>query len=259
MAAHVVEGSFETKKQHALNTAIVDAAISDYEAIATKFAASAIKDGRTRENYMNHIKRVSREVRDEVNAGKISVKEGAEFCNQLRDKLFIEYRKYTSAIGVARAEEIKLDSKGVDYYLNKYSKSQFGKAFADLNEAEKNKIYYAVLESSGRSNAAVSAEAARLRVLGKVGVLMTAALATYQVVRADRKIKEAARQGSIIAGGMLGGGIAGLGASVVCGPAAPVCVIALVALGSSLGGMAGDALNDAYQQELEEFARWNSR
>lgn len=259
MTTYTADGSYETKKQHQLNTAIVDAAISDYEAIATKFAQSAIKDGRTRENYMNHIKRISTEVKEQVKAGKISVKEGAEYCNQLRDKLFVEYRKYTSAVGVAQAEELKLNPKGIDFYLNKYAAKQFGKQFSDLTEAEKNRIYYTVLESAGRSNAAVSAEAARLRVMGKIGILMTAVLAVYQVIRADRKIKEAARQGSIVAGGMLGGGVAGIGASVVCGPAAPVCVFAVVALGSNLGGMAGAALNDAYQDELDEFARWNSR
>jgi hypothetical protein len=259
MTTYTAEGSYETKKQHPLNTAIVDAAISDYEAVATKFAQSAIADGRTRENYINHVRRISVEVKDQVRTGKISVKEGAEYCNQLRDKLFIEYRKYTSAVGVAQAEGLKLNSKGIDFYLNKYATKQFGKQFPDLTEAEKNRIYYAVLESAGRPNAVVSAESARLRVMGKIGILMTAALATYQVIRADKKVKEAARQGSIVAGGMLGGGIAGFGAGLLCGPAAPVCVFALVALGSNLGGMAGAALNDVYQDELDEFARWNSR
>jgi hypothetical protein len=53
------------------------------------------------------------------------VKEGAEYCNRMRDQLFVEYRKYTSSIGVAEAERLKLTSRGFDYYLDKYAQKQF--------------------------------------------------------------------------------------------------------------------------------------
>jgi len=44
-----------------------------------------------------------------------------------------------------------------------------------------------------------------------VFLIITALLAADSIVNAKDKVREAARQGSIIAGGMLGGGLAGFG------------------------------------------------
>jgi len=44
--------------------------------------------------------------------------------------------------------------------------------------------------------------------------------------------------------------------SFVCGPAEPACAVALVYIGSNLGGMAGEAANDIYQEELVVFTHW---
>lgn len=55
----VFEGSYGTQTKHALPSAIVDAAIADLVAIATKFGTDAIKDAKTRERYMRHIKEIA--------------------------------------------------------------------------------------------------------------------------------------------------------------------------------------------------------
>lgn len=255
----VFEGSYSTQTKHALPSAIVDAAIADLVAIATKFGADAIRDAKTRERYMRHIKEIADQVHHEVDSGNMSVKEGAEYCNQLRDKLFVEYRKYTSSVRVAMAEEIKLEARGFDYYLNKYAQGQFGKPFDQLTEQERHKIYYAVIESAGRANAKVNSKVRTLRVKGKVALIVTAIFATGEIVGAQDKVKELARQGSIAAGGMIGGGIAGFFVSFVCGPAEPACAVALVTIGSNLGGMLGEVANDVYREELGEFNRWVSK
>lgn len=70
------------------------------------------------------------------------------------------------------------------------------------------------------------------------------------------KVKEATRQGSIIAGGMIRGSLAGLAVSFVCGPAEPACAIAPVLIGSNLGGITAEAGNDLYQEELPVFMHW---
>ncbi|WP_321853201.1 hypothetical protein [Paraburkholderia tropica] len=253
------EGSYSTQQKHDLGAGILDAAIANWESAATKFGADAIKDANTRQRYAAHVKKISDEVRSEVANGTMTVQEGAEYCNRMRDQLFVEYRKYTSSVGVANAERLKLESRGFDYYLNKYAQKQFGKQFSDLSETERNKVYYSVIESAGRPNATVNAKVRKLQVRGKVFLIITALLAADSIINSQDKVKEAARQGSIIAGGMLGGGLAGFGVSFVCGPAEPVCAVALVYIGSSLGGMAGEALNDVYQDELDEFNGWMAR
>jgi len=249
-------GSYNTQSKHSLGSGLLEAAISDWEAIATKFGTDAIKDSSTRARYTSHIEEISKQVRQEVDSGRMMLKEGAEYCNQLRDKLFIEYRKYTSAVGVAHAERLKLSSRGFDYYLNKYARKEFQKNFTDLTQQERGKIYYEVIKAAGRGNDIVNTKIKTLRVRGNVFLLVTAILATGEIVDAKNKVKEAARQGSIIAGGMLGGGFAGFGVSFVCGPAEPLCAVALVLIGSNLGGMAGRVVSDVYQEELDEFMRW---
>lgn len=56
--------------------------------------------------------------------------------------------------------------------------------------------------------------------------------------------------------GSIGGSLAGLAVSFVCGPAEPACGMALVFIGSNLGGMAAEAGNDVYQDELPVFMHW---
>jgi len=219
----VASGSFNIQLVHDIKSGLLEAAIADYEAIATTFAVNAISDDKVRQQYSKHIREISDQVRQEVANSNMTVKEGAEYCSQLRDKLFVEYRKYTSAVGVAKAEALKLQSRGFDHYLNKYAQAQFGKNFDALTTEERNAVYYTVLKKAGG---------------------------------AKDKVKEAARQGSIIAGGMIGGSLAGLAVSFVCGPAEPACAVALVFIGSNLGGMAAEAGNDLYQEELPVFMHW---
>jgi len=208
-AQTVANGSFDTQKTHDINSAILEAAIADYEAIASTFATNAILDDKVRQQYVKHIKEISDQVRQEVADGNMTVKDGAEYCSALRDKLFVEYRKYTSAVGVAKAERLKLTAKGFDFYLNKYAQAQFGKNFDTLTTEERNAVYYTVLKKAGGGNADVTTKVRKLRVSARVAILFTAILATGEVIGAKDKVKEVARQGSIIAGGMIGGGLAG--------------------------------------------------
>ncbi|WDD94314.1 hypothetical protein Bsp3421_004432 [Burkholderia sp. FERM BP-3421] len=129
--------------------------------------------------------------------GHITVKDGAIYINQLRDKLFVEYRRYTSAIGVASAEKIKLKSRGFDYYLDKYARREFNQPFSALTERERNKVYYVVIEAAGRPNDDVNAAIRRMRVMAKVAMLVTSLFAVGAIIHADKKVKEAARQSSI--------------------------------------------------------------
>lgn len=252
----IFSGSYNTQQKHELRSGILEGAISDLEALAAKYGADAISDASTRKQYSAHIKEITDQVRNEVDKGNLTVQEGATYCNRLRDQLFVEYRRYTSAIGVAKAETIKRASRGFDYYLNKYARDQFQTPFKELTEAERNQVYYTVIEAAGRPNAKVNVKVRQLAVRGKVFLIFSALIAVGRIINAKNRVKEAARQGSIIAGGMLGGGIAGFGASFVCGPAEPVCAAVLVYIGASGGSVVAEELNDAYQDELDEFNRW---
>jgi hypothetical protein len=202
---------------------------------------------------------LSDDVKMRVSTGEMTPMEGAQFCNQMRDKLFLEYRKWTSAQGVAAAEEIKLKAKGFDYYLDKYAQDNFKKPFADLTQKQRGAVYYEVISAAGRDNAKVTAKAARLVRRAKVLILVTGIIAVWEITNAKDKLREAARQGNIIAASMIGGAVAGAAVSFICGPAEPMCAIATVAIGSNLGGMAGQVITNVYEEELQFFNSfvWN--
>ncbi len=141
--------------------------------------------------------------------------------------------------------------------LEKYATEKFGQSYETLTAEQKKQIHYEVIESSGRDNAKFTKGTQRLRIMGKVGILVTAAFATYEILNAENKVKEAARQGMVIGGGAAGGFLAGLGVSLICGPGAPVCAIAVVLAGSAVGGIAGSLAADALDEELEEFSKWD--
>lgn len=248
--------SYPVGRDHDLPDSPLEAAIAAFEGAATRFALDAISDAKVRESYMSNIRRMSQEVRLEVDAGRMSAKEGLEYCYEMRNKIMAEHRKFTSAQALAKAEKHKLAPPTLGELLDKYADKEFGKKYAELTPDQKSKISYKIIESSGRDNAKVSKGTARLKVIGKVGILVTAALATYEVINAENKKKEAARQGIILGGGAAGGAVAGLGVSLFCGPGAPLCAIAVVLVGSALGGIAGSLTADALDDELEELSHW---
>lgn len=240
----VYNGSYATKNEHQLNGTFRQGALDSLEAAASRFATDVIKDNATRAKYAAHVKQLSNQVKVEVANSTMTVQEGATYANQLRDQIFVEYRKYTSSQGVALAEKLKLRSRGFDYYLNKCAQAQFSKPFAALSDDEKSIIYYTIIESSGRDSAKVTTRIRKLQVGAKIAILVTAIYAASEIIGAKD---------------MIGGAAAGMTVSFACGPAEPLCAIALMYIGTDLGQVAGQAANDAYQDELDEFRRWTAK
>jgi hypothetical protein len=253
-------GTYQTKHEHPLDGAeILRSARDALESAGVYFGAQAIADAQTRARYADGIRRMSEMVQDEVNTGNLTAAEGAAFCQQMRNRIMEETRKATSPQALPFAQAKKQEGRPLEWLLDRYSKKLFSKPFSDLSTAERDRAYFAVIEAAGRDNAQVTVKVARLRVAGKVGILITAALAAHEVIKAKDKMTEFARQGTIIEGGVLGGFIAGLGVSSVCGPAAPVCAIAVLLIGSTAGSIATEMAFDAYEHELKEFQAWRMR
>jgi hypothetical protein len=230
-----------------------------YEAAAARFATDAITDAAARQNYQKNTKRLAEMVLEEVRSGKITAKEGMEFAQQMRNQIMAETRALTSPQALAYAEKLKPTGLTVEYLLDKYAKELFNRPYSALTDAEKSKVYYAVIEAGGRSRPSVNVKTQRLRVAGKVCWLITAALAAYAIGTAENKGKETIRQGALLGGGFGGGALAGLAVSTICGPGAPICAVATVLVGTLAGGLAANILVDTFDEELEEFTRWGIR
>ncbi|MBC3209102.1 hypothetical protein HU755_20045 [Pseudomonas sp. SWRI111] len=254
---YIVTGSYVVQREHALQDSPLDRALELMEGSALRFSLDAISDEKIRASYTKNIKRMSQQVRDDVKAGRITAQEGVKFSHEMRNKIMMEHRKFTSAQGLAIAQRKKKDGKGLKTLLDIYSENLFQKGYDSLSDVEKNKVHYAILESSGRDNARFTAGTKKMLVMGKLGVLVTAALATYQILKADNKPKEAARQGIIVGTGAVGGVLAGMGVSALCGPGAPICAIAVVLAGTIAGGVAGEAVASSLDEELEELTHWD--
>jgi len=251
-----VQGQYQTQSGHSLPRSPLEEAIAGMEGAATRFSLDAINDAQTRTSYAANIKRMSAQVRADVATGRISSHAGVEFCYEMRNKIMAEHRKITSATGLAKAEQYKKTPPALPQLFEKYATSKFGKSYEALTVEQKKQIHYEVIESSGRDNAKFTKGTERLRIMGKVGILVTAAFAAYEILNADNKVKETARQGMVIGGGAAGGFLASLGVSLICGPGAPVCAIAVVLAGSAVGGIAGSMAADSLDDELEEFSKW---
>ena len=252
----IIRGSYPVNKEHKLTDSVLQQAIDSYEAAAIRFSMDAIKDAKVRQSYMSNIRRISEQVKKEVAARNCTVKEGAEFCNEMRNKIMAEHRKFSSAQGRAFTEKQKPKGLNMQKAINMYSKDKFSKPFSSLSQSEKNAVYYEIIESSARDNVTFTAKTKKLKIMGKVGILVTGALAAYEIVNADNKPKETVRLGLILSGGAVGGLMAGLGVSSICGAGAPICAMAVVLLGSVGGGLIGEAVANTFDEELEEFSKW---
>lgn len=249
----VINGPFQTDQQHTVTADFLQAALNGLVAAGNKIAYDAISDHSVRENYQTHIRIIVDEVKAKVINGEISALEGARYCNELRDKLFIEYRQYTSAQGVAWAEKMKLNPRGFDYYLNYYSARAYNRDFVSLSVDERAAVYFEVMSGAARARASVTSRSERLAKYGKGMLLITGAIVAWEIASARDHVKEAARQGNVIAAGMLGGGFAGFAVSFLCGPAEPVCAFATVAIGAHLGATAGEAITNQWDDALRFF------
>jgi len=255
----LVTGSYVVQKAHALSDSPLDIAIAGFEGAATRFSIDAIKDAKTRSSYMTNIKRMSAQTISDVSSGSISAREGVEFCHEMRNKIMLEHRKFTSAQGLAFAERKKKLPPTLQEVLDRYANRLTNTNYENLSVEQKGKVYYAILESSGRDNAGVSSGTKKMQVMGKVGILVTAAFAAYEIINADNKVKEVSRQTIIAGGGAAGGRLGALGVPLICGPGALICAVAVVLAGSIVGGVAGSIAADSLDDELEEFSKWEVR
>lgn len=184
------------------------------------------------------------------------MKEAAEFCYEMRNKIMAEVRSKTSVHGRAIAEKKKVVSPALEQLLNEKSLKKFGKRFVELGSEQRDSMYYEMVESSARPNAKFNTLNKVLKVSGKVLIVVTIAYAMYEIANADNKPKEAIKQGITIGGGAAGTALASSAVLTVCGPGAPICAVGLMLAAGVASGWAASKLADSLDDEIEEFTRW---
>lgn len=227
-------------------------AIRMMEIQAVNFAYRFIKDARVRQTYLAETKAMAEGLRESYKTGLMSAKKAADAANQMRNEIMEFARVKSSDLGRAKARALKVRGLDMDDLTSKYAKRLFRKTFEELSEAQRNQVYMAIVDSSGRPNPSVSLKTRRLGTAGRCLWVLTACIAVYNVSTADNKMKAAGREGSNIGGGFGGGAAGGAVAGIWFGPVG-------VAIGVIIGGVLGAIVADQVYVELAgpdgDFAR----
>jgi hypothetical protein len=215
-------------------TTPVETALYELEAEATTFSIRFIPDYAVRRLYADSIKGMSDEIMRRVRTGEMTAQEGQMVAHQARNEILAITRKASSDVALAWSKGMKEEGYTLEFLQEKYAQQGFGKVFSQLGEADRNTVYLKIVDSAGRPNADVMVCSSRLSMSMKGLIFVTAALAVYFVVTSNDPLREAAKQGTVIEAGVLGGGVAGMYvAPLVCAATAPVCVAALVFVGGA--------------------------
>ncbi|MCW7538419.1 hypothetical protein OOT46_11265 [Aquabacterium sp. A7-Y] len=221
---------------------LLQRALAELHATAANFANVCITDARVRAQYVTDSVAASKEIAQAVQAGKMTAKAGAELAQEMRNEIMELSRLRSSPVGRAYAKKLKLSGKTLGELADKYAKDLFKKAFAELGEAQQARVYTEIVNAAGRPNPSVIAKA---KFIGKIGqrlVLVSLAVAIYEIYEAEDKPREIARQSVIAGAGVAGGAAVGAGAVAtgVCAATAPVCVGVAVLIGGLLFATGAD-------------------
>jgi hypothetical protein len=198
------------------------------------FGQRFIKDERVRANYVDEAKKFSEEILDDFSHGRISAAEVARKANEMRNSLMDASRLNNSDIGRAISEAEKAAGKTLEELMEHYATKLHGRPFAELTAAEQDSVFLQIVKAAGRPNPKWTARAALFGKVGRGLVIVSLAIAAYNISTSDRPGREAVKQGSTLGVGFLGSVAGGAAAGFVCGPGAPVCV----AVGAFIGGLA---------------------
>ncbi|MGH9764458.1 MAG: peptidoglycan-binding domain-containing protein, partial [Blastocatellia bacterium] len=204
--------TLKTLDPHSAEDAEVTRALNLLEETATNFAWRTISDAKVRQEYLQLTKKYSQELMDGYSRGNMSAKSAAEAAHGMRNSVLDAMRLKSSDVGRAYAEWKKPVPPAFNDLEEKYAMQMFGKSFGDLRENLRNNVWLKIVERSGEPQRAVTAESVVLGRLGRGLVVMSLAVAVYDVSVSDNKPRAAAREGANIAGGFAGGAAFGAGA-----------------------------------------------
>jgi len=222
-------------------------ALSLFQTEAVNFAVRFIPDHAVRQEYIRKTREMANAILDDVRKGTVTAEEGQRLANQLRNEIMETARGASSDVGRAWAQSLKAQGRTLAELQERYAAQLFKRGFETLGEAERNQVFLAIIDASGRSRPSVVIVSARLARLSRGLLFVTAAIAVFEVAIADDPQKEAIRQGTVVGAGLAGGALAGAAATgLLCGPGAPVCVGLIVFVGGGLAAFGAEKAFDRW-------------
>ena len=208
----------------------LESALSLLKTEAINFGQRAIHDGPLRRKYVAEAEGIARRLWNDARAGRTTIADAAREAHHLRERLIISTRLESSDLGFAYAEKEKARLKSLPELQEHYAQKLKGQSFDSLSTAEKNRVWRNIVDASGRTRPSANTLAKHLSKAGRGFVLLSAALAVYNVATAEDKGKQAAKEGATAGAGVLGGMAGGAVAGLAFGPVG-------VAVGIFVGGV----------------------
>ncbi len=224
------------------NRALEDA-LAGLQATASQVGATCINDARARLQYARDIAAVPNELRAAIDAGRISIREATAQAVAMRNQIMEFARRRSSPTAHAYAMRLKREGRSVSELSEKYAQRLYGSTFSALSEQRQASVFKEIIQATGRPDEGVMRLAGQLGRAGRRLLLVSLAVAVYEVAEADDKPRELARQGALAGAGFIGAWAAGSAAVAVgvCAATAPVCVGAIVFVGGLLATYGADA------------------
>ena len=170
-------------------------------------------------------------------------RDAAAQATALRNQIMELARRRSSPTARAYVMRLKREGRSVSELSEKYAKRLYGSAFSSLTEQRQASVFKEIIQASGRPDEGVMRLAQQLGRAGRRLLLVSLAVAAYDVAEADDKPREAIRQGALAGAGLMGGWAAGSAAvgMGVCAATAPACVVAIAFVGGLLATYGAEA------------------
>jgi hypothetical protein len=197
------------------------------------FAQRFIQDDGVRANYLTEAKKFSQEILDQYGAGELTAAAAAKRAQEMRNSLMETSRLNLSDVGRAVSELEKAAGKSMEELTAHYATKLYGKSFGALNPGEQDAVFIEIVRAAGRANPKWNARAALFGKVGKGLLVVSLAIACYNIAFSDRPGRQTVKEASSLGIGFLGSVGGGAAAGLWCGPGAPVCV----GIGAIVGGI----------------------
>lgn len=186
---------------------------------------------------------MSNEYRLAVSMGQISAREAAEQASAVRNQIMEMSRLRSSPAVRAYATKLKKLGLSFSHLQETYAQRKYGTTFSELSEGKQSGVYAEIIRAAGRPDPGVMELAEKIGRVGRRVLLVSLAIAVYEVAESDDKPREVARQGALASAGVIGGWAAGTAAVAagMCAATAPVCVGVAAFAGGLLAAFGADS------------------
>ena len=183
----------------------LEEALAGLQGTASQFGATCINDARARLQYARDIAAVPGELRAAIDAGRVSVGDAAAQAVALRNRIMELARRRSSPTARAYAMRLKREGRSVSELSEKYAQRLSGDTFSALSERRQASVFKEIIQASSRPDEGVMRLAKQLGRAGRRLLLVSLAVAVYDVAEADDKPREVIRQGALAGAGVIGG------------------------------------------------------